>query len=105
MDAFIAAGESLTLYDKIYFYDEGKFYIRGINGDTEIEFVDIYNELAGVGNTIIRSDKNTFAMYYLNNCFNTVVKDLLKDLPKTDGNCGKCSTSEYEKKVANRDIL
>lgn len=105
IDAFIAAGESLNLYNKIYFYDEGKFYIWGINGATEIEFAGIYNELAGFGNTIIRSDKNTFAMYYLNNCFNTVVKDLLKNLPKTDGSCGKCSTSEYEKKVANRDIL
>lgn len=105
IDAYIAVGESFSLYDKIYFYDEGKFYIWGINGATEIEFADIYNELAGFGNTIIRSDKNTFAMYYLNNCFNTVVKDLLKDLPKTDGNCGKCSTNKYEKKVANRDIL
>ena len=102
--ASINAGEFFDLYNKVYYYDESdsKFYRWKIVEEegVEVEFKEIYDELAGEGNTIIRSDMNTFAMYHLNKCFNTLLKNILK-------NCSKhnCSTDEKAKQAQDRDML
>lgn len=102
IDNAIAVGDTFNLYDKVYFYDNGKFYLHESESDTEVEFSEIYNTLPADENTIIRSDKNTFAMYYLNNCFNSLLKEILKALPKADN---KCYSDEYKNKLFNRDLL
>jgi hypothetical protein len=37
-------------------------------------------------------------MYYLNKCFSTLVKDILKDLPT-------CNSTTLDKKVNDRDLI
>ena len=44
-------------------------------------------------------------MYYLNKCFNTLLKNLLQDIPKLGDNCGKCLTPEIITKQQERDLV
>ncbi len=105
IDYAIEIGEIFNLYNKVYFYDNGKFYLWGPTTNTEVSIDIIAAEYPADTNTIIRSDKNTFAMYYLNSCFNTLLKDLLKDVPKVGNNCEICSDDSFDKKVKNRDLM
>lgn len=98
IDFAVGLGENFNLYNKVYFYDNGKIYLWNGNSSTEVPFSEFYNEAPSELNTIIRSDKNTFAMYYLNKCFSTLVKDILKDLPA-------CNSTTLDKKVNDRDLI
>lgn len=101
--------EAFNQYEKVYYYDKGKFYLLNItetiiDGEIiseEIDFETIYEEFPSDENTIIRSDKNTFVMYYLNNCFNNLLKTILNDFTKD--HCVK--TQEYNKRLIDRDIM
>lgn len=102
--------QELDSYAIIYFYDETdgtyKKYLSGVITTvtlSEILAAD-YREPASIGvragSTVIRSDKNTFIMYKLNDCFNTVCKNILTSLPYS---CNK--SAEMQSKIEERDIL
>lgn len=98
-------GETFTLYNAIYYYDSGKIYLwDGVEG-TEVAFADFYRTAPSELNTIIRSDKNTFAMYYLNKCFSLLIKDMLKEVPKVGSDCQKCTSQDLSQKIKDRDLI
>lgn len=97
----------LNMYSIVYYYNTvtNKFY-KDINGvSTEVQLSEIlsadYTEPAvgEKGTTIIRADKNTFVMTYLNGCFNSICKSLLTSLPKS------CNRNSLSSQIFNRDIL
>lgn len=103
--------EDFDYFDKIYYYDDGKFYLWEVdsNKGTEVEFKTIYDEIPSDDesdesnrNTIVRSDKNTFAMYYLNDCFGKLLKNILRDFSR---DCVNCSSDTNSKKIADRDLM
>ena len=102
---------TLTLnYSHVYYYNtaDNKFYLYTNGTSTEVQVIDILNAQAvdkvlttDLVTTVIRLDKNTFIMYYLNDCFRAMCKDLLQSLPNT---C-KQTSDEYKQKIYNRDVV
>lgn len=99
---------ALTSYKEVYYYDNiSKKIYQYINGEsiekTIAELVDVdYSETVNVLPTnVIRSDKNTFILYYLNNCFNSICKDILSKLASP---CFS-KTDTFKKKVEDRDLI
>lgn len=100
---------ALTAYNLIYFYHIGEAnYYKYINAST-IEAVTI-NEILAINavppvnvtdktSTIIRSDKNTFGMCYITDCFVKMCKALLEGLSK------RCVDKTQEISIYNRDLL
>ena len=82
-------------YSVVYYYDNEKFY-KYLNGvSTEVLLSEILSangsapvDINQKSTTLIRSDKNTFIMCYINECFNGVCKEVLRLVPL------KCSTQE-----------
>ena len=73
----------LTAYNLIYYYNVSlnKFYKYAAGVHTEVLLSEIMaanytwsGNVAEQTSTIIRSDKNTFIMYYLNECFARICK-------------------------------
>lgn len=99
-----AVGENFELYDTVYYYDNLKFYKIVNNIAVEVPFDEVYN--ATDINTIVKSEKTTFAMYYLNSCFSKLLKDLLSGLPwATGGNCQRCKSPSLSDKERDRDLI
>lgn len=101
---------ALDAYNLIYYYDEGlQSFIKYINEESipvSVEEVLQVNALppTDVGEktcTIIRGDKNTFCMCYLNECFYKICKNLLSNLP------GRCQNKldDFKLSIYNRDII
>lgn len=99
---------SLDKYNLIYYYnlETQKFYRYAAGISTEVEFSTIFatdatppTDVNALTNTIIRADKNTFIMCYLNECFNNICKNLLKLLPHS------CNKEKLADDVYKRDIL
>ena len=100
----------LTAYNLIYYYNISlnKFYKYEAGIHTEVLLSEIMaanytwsGNVAEQTSTIIRSDKNTFIMYYLNECFARITKELLLSLPSLS--CTDKST--YNQRIFNRDLL
>lgn len=100
----------LTAYNLIYYYNVSlnKFYKYEAGIHTEVLLSEIMSanytwsgNVAEQTSTIIRSDKNTFIMYYLNECFARITKELLLSLPSLS--CTDKST--YNQRIFNRDLL
>ena len=100
----------LENYSTIYYYDidAGKFYKYESNVSSETTIGQILTaqydwsgSLLDKPTTVIRADKNTFIMYYLNECFAKVCKNLLTNL--STANCK--SKEEYTKGIFTRDLL
>lgn len=86
-----------TVTNKIY------KYVNGTNTEISVEellLVDYADPTVNtLGTTVIRSDKNTFIMYYLNTCFNNACKNLLIQIPKT------CINDDIKQQIFYRDTL
>lgn len=100
----------LNSYSIVYYYDEpnAKYmkYLSGVQSEVTLEEVLAANyadpALPGeLGTTVIRTDKNTFIMYKLNDCFNVVCKNILTQLPTQA--CSK--SSDLSALIEERDIL
>ena len=100
----------LTAYNLIYYYNVSlnKFYKYAAGVHTEVLLSEIIaanytwsGNVAEQTSTIIRSDKNTFIMYYLNECFAKITKELLLSLP----NLSCTDKSTYNQRIFNRDLL
>lgn len=97
-----------TMYDFVFYYNttDGKFY-KYSNGTSavvtiaEILVADHDTPDGTDSTTIVRADKNTFVMYKLNDCFNSVCKDILIALPNSP--CVKSST--LSAKMYERDVM
>lgn len=97
----------LNLYSIVYYFNTvtNKYYkeVAGVSTEvtmSEILAADYANPAVGEkGTTIIRADKNTFVMTYLNECFNSICKSLLTSLPKS------CNRDNLTSLVFNRDLL
>lgn len=100
----------LQNYSSVYYYDinQDKIYKyeNGIN--SVVTLAELLNsEYSWSGNvlekptTIIRSDKNTFIMYYLNECFAKTCKTLLNSL--LNSTCK--SKEDYTSGIFTRDLL
>ena len=96
-------------YSVVYYYDNEKFY-KYLNGvSTEVLLSEILSangsapaDINQKSTTLIRSDKNTFIMCYINECFNGVCKEVLRLVPL------KCSTQEaldFKSLIFKRDLL
>lgn len=100
--AYLETDPTNFLYDKIHYVDNGALCFW--ENDSFVEGLDI-KQLVEIEvtsrTTIIRGDKNTFAIYHLNKCFNTLVKNLLSKLRGT----GNCSSVEIEALQMDRDIV
>lgn len=95
-------------YSTVYYYNEtdGLYYkyVNGVHTSialSELLAADYVTPTVGnKGTTIIRSDKNTFIMYFLMECFNNICKELLSALPYP------CNTStDFKSRVQDRDII
>lgn len=101
---------SLEVYTHVYYYNttNNKFYRYLNEVSKEVTLLEVLeaNYLPSIlpedqHTTIIRSDKNTFIMYFLNECFSKLSKELLLSLPD---NCNRNSDS-YKQSIFNRDLL
>ena len=100
----------LENYSAIYYYDitSNKLYKYESGTNVEINIQELLlasYEWSGVvtdkPTTIIRANKNTFIMYYLNECFAKICKTLLTDLYTST-----CTSKEnYSKGIFTRDLL
>lgn len=101
---------ALDAYNLIYYYDIPSETFMKYLGKDSVEVT--VEEVLGVNavppanvtektSTIIRGDKNTFCMCYINECFYRLCKNLLSDLP------GRCSNRLDDVKglIYNRDII
>lgn len=100
----------LNAYNLIYYYNvtTGLYYKYASGVHTQVQLSEILlanytwdGNVATPTSTIIRSDKNTFILYYLNECFATTCKELLLSLPTL--NCKDKTT--YNQRIFNRDLL
>lgn len=109
---YVLARDSFALdaYNLIYYYNtlDGKFYIYSNGNSSEVQLTSILNApyIDSVlpedkVSTVIRADKNTFIMYYINDCFGKLSKELLLSL---HNNCNVNSES-HKQKIFNRDLL
>lgn len=101
---------ALDVYSNIYYYNtvDNKFYSYSNGTSSEITITTILNAdyvdqvlVTDLVTTVIRLDKNTFIMYFLNECFNKLCKNLLVSLPKE---CN-INSSTYKQQIFNRDLL
>ena len=102
---------AITLnYSHAYYYNtnDSNFYIYANGTSTKVLLAEILkaptvNKVLSTDlvTTLIKLDKNTFIMYYLNDCFGAICKELLQSLPQ---NC-KSNSDEYKQKIYNRDII
>ena len=101
---------ALSAYNLIYYYNttDSKFYLYANNNSTEVQLTTILSAPyvdsvlpEDKVSTVIRADKNTFIMYYLNDCFGKLSKELLVSL---QSNCN-INDSSYKQKIFNRDVL
>ena len=101
---------ALSVYDRVYIYDTtNEAFAKYVN--SELVYVTTDEVLAINANppvdvtektsTIIRSDKNTFCMCYINECFYRLCKDLFNNM------LGKCSNrlDDVKTKIYNRDFI
>lgn len=95
-----------NLYEDFIYFDEYdnniKHYIGEEKKEIEIlEAVDLLNIDPLDTNTVIRSDKQTFCLCFLNECYYRICKDLLTKF------CGKCinKLQKDTQTVYNRDIV
>ena len=90
--------------DKVIYYDNGNLCITEglIEDKVDFSITELYEELAGYGNTIKRVDKQTFIASYLQSCLNSLIQKALNLLGDA---CGQCETSEYKIVTTNRDIV
>jgi len=95
-------------YSIVYYYNttDGSFY-KFVNSEhIKVEIAEILAAnsaepaVGEKGTTLIRSDKNTFIMYFLNECFAGLCKRILEALPFT---CKK--SVELQRMIQERDIL
>lgn len=108
---YVIARDTLAFdeYTIVYYYDSEKFYkyINGVSTEVLLSEILLANGAAPLdinqkSTTLIRSDKNTFIMYYLNECFNNVCKEVLRVVPL------KCSTQQnikFKDLLFKRDLL
>lgn len=103
VEAYLDSDPVNILYDKIHYINEsGKLcYWEDNKFYEDFEISSLLDIEITSRTTILRGDKNTFAIYHLNKCFNTLVKDLLYKLRGT----GNCSNSEIEALQMDRDIV
>lgn len=93
-----------SLYYKLYYYDEESQQIKLDGKVISIEdLIDVNPEatVGGLPNSVIRGDKNTFCMCYLNKCFYELSKNLLSSY------CGKClnKLNAPQQDIFNRDLI
>lgn len=93
-----------SLYYKLYYYDEESQKIK--LDDNVISIEDLIDEnpeaiVDGLPNSVIRGDKSTFCMCYLNKCFYELSKNLLSSY------CGKClnKLNAPQQEIFNRDLI
>lgn len=94
-------------YTIVYYYNssDGYFYKYANLVHTQVSLAEILSAnyaqpaVGSKGTTIIRSDKNTFIMYFLNDCFAKLCKNILTALPS----CSK--STELKAMIDNRDLL
>ena len=96
-------------YSEVYYYDAGKFYryLDGVSTEVLLSTILAANGSAPVdinqkSTTLIRSDKNTFIMCYINECFNAVCKEVLKLVPLK---CDVQALNGYKDLIYKRDLL
>ena len=99
---------ALDKYSLIYYYNttNKKFY-QYINASSiEVTLETILatdatppEDITALVNTIVRSDKQTFIMTYLNACFNDMCKTLLLSLSKA------CNKEKLADSIYNRDLI
>lgn len=99
---------ALDAYNLIIYYDSGQFYKYTKESVTEITIDEILKvdatpptDVRETTNTVIRSDKNTFCLCHINDCFYKLCKSLLGSLP------GKCynKVEDIKLNIYNRDII
>ena len=102
--------QALNEYSHIYYYNTtlDKFFIYSQGTSTQVTIAEILDAeyvdkvlVTDLVTTVIRLDKNTFIMYFLNECFNKLCKDLLLSLPQ---NCN-INSQVYKQGMFNRDLL
>lgn len=111
LDYVLERDESaLDAYNLIYYYDltteTFKKYQDGQSIDVELDEILQVNatppsDIIEKTTTIIRSEKNTFGLCYINECFYNICKSLLTVLPRLCLN----KQEEYKLLIQNRDIL
>jgi len=96
-------------YTIVYYYDAGVFYkyVDGVSTEVLLSEILAANGSAPLdvtqkSTTLIRSDKNTFVMSYINECFNNVCKDVLKLVPLR---CDVQTSLGYKDLIFKRDLL
>lgn len=98
-----------NLYTDFIYYDENDNLIKLVNRDStkneditkDITVQELLEIVPDETNTVIRADKQTFCLCYLNECYYTICKDLLTKF------CGKCinKLQKDQQDVYNRDIV
>ena len=107
--AYILETEATALenYSNVYYFNttDNKIYkyTSGVSSEIKIEELLLADyadpTVTTLGTTIIRGDKNTFIMYYLNTCFNNACKNLLTQIPKN------CINDDIKQQIFYRDTL
>lgn len=101
---------NLDEYSDIYYYNiaDNNFYKYADGVSTIVPAVDLLDAYASEKtpsnnnqSTIIKGEKRTFVMYFLNECFGKLSKELLLSLPN---NCN-INSDTYRQKIFNRDVL
>lgn len=89
----------VSLYTNFIYYDEANDLIKMNNEEITVE--QLLEIEPADDNTIIRADKQTFCICYLNECYYRICKDLLTKF------CGKCinKLQKDQQEVYNRDIV
>ena len=86
LDYMLETNESdLQNYSDIIYVDSGKIYKYSEEITTELTVTELLEEdyiwyEEGPTTTVIRSDKNTFIMYFMNECFSKICKEILTSL-------------------------
>lgn len=95
----------LEKYNLIYYFDSEKFYKADSTEVTINEILEADYEWSGEFNekttTVVRSDKNTFILYFLNECFAKICKGLLSTLSRLE--C--LDQNKYKALIFNRDLI
>lgn len=101
---------ALTAYHSIYYYDipSGAFmkYTGSSSEEVTISYLMAVNatppsSIVEKTTTLIRGDKSTFCICYINDCFYKLCKELLISLTSTCRN----KTDDIKSQIYNRDIL
>lgn len=101
---------ALTAYNSIYYYDtKSEVFMKYVDEESVEVTIEEVLEVNAIPpstvtektTTIIRGDKNTFCICYINECFYRLCKNLLGDLP---GRC-KNRLDDVKSLIYNRDII